>query len=415
MIAGSTGKYHIYQRTIKESATGKPVRAWYYWYLDDDGKQIRRSCGQSKLPCLLRRDAEAAIAEIEHQEAMADEKSAQALRAARAVRFKDIAAGMYEADGKHMKLRVERGEGLTDTTMAECRGYLKRWIIPKWGDSLPAEIRGAAVEDWLLEVKRSNSFKNRCLEVMNEVFSECVRYEIISDIPKIVRLKRRSRKQSVLETKEIAALFPDTAEGLAAIWKETDPREPPGCGLMFGALFLLMLATGARSGEARAIRYSQIDRKRAGLIIDQSLDAKQRIVGHLKKGDDDDPRLRASIIPSRAMRALEWWIAAAPPPKSDDDLVFMFKGKHVTKDHLVARFATGLKNAKVNTVGRRITPHALRYTYTTRMRRLIPGDPLRLMTGHQDADMTDYYTRTELEGQLTSLQEYRPAIERFWG
>jgi integrase len=414
MTAGTTRRYHLYQRRIKDKASGKPVKAWYYWFYDGDGKRVRRSCGESKVPCLLRREAEEAIARIEAAEADREKSAAAALAAARSVRFRDIAAGMYQEDGKHMRLRVERGEALTDITMDECAGLLKNWILPKWGDMLPSAIGSAAVEDWLMEADRSNSWRNRVIEVMGEVFSECVRYEVIPQAPHFARFKRRGRKQSILDTDEIAALFPDEQSALDAAWTSPDPREPKNTGLMFGALFALMLSTGMRSGEARAVRYSQIDRKRSGVIINQAFDARERVITHLKKGDDDDPRLRAVIVPDRAMRALGWWIKTAPKHESDD-LVFVFRGGAIRKEHLTNRFALGLKNAEIKTEGRKVTPHALRYTYTTRMRRLIPGEPLRLMTGHQDKDMTDYYTRTELEGQLVSLQEHRPAIERFWG
>jgi len=413
MTAGTTRRFHLYQRRIKDKASGKPVKAWYYWFYDGDGKRIRRSCGESKVPCLLRREAEEAIARIESEEAERSLADAAALTAARSVRFRDIAAGMYEAGGKHMRLRVERGEALTDITMDECASLLENWILPKWGDMLPSAIGAAAVEDWLMEADRSNSWRNRVIEVLGEVFSECVRYEVIPHAPHFERFKRRGRKQSVLDTGEISALFPDDPAELDAVWTSPDPREPKNTGLMFGALFALMLSTGMRSGEGRAVRYSQIDKKRSGVIINQAFDARERIITHLKKGDDDDPRLRAVIVPGRAMRAVEWWMDAAPRHEGED-LVFMFRGGSIRKEHLGARFALGLENAEIKTEGRKVTPHALRYTYTTRMRRLIPGEPLRLMTGHQDKEMTDYYTRTELEGQLVSLQEHRPAIERFY-
>jgi len=115
---------------------------------------------------------------------------------------------------------------------------------------------------------------------------------------------------------------------------------------------------------------------------------------------------------TRAMEMLDWWIERAS--KTDTGLIFSYRGHSINKDHLVARFSTGLENAKIDHADRKLTPHALRYTYNTRMRRLIPGEFLRMMTGHQDEAMTDHYPRTELDGQLVSLQPYRKQIESFW-
>lgn len=47
---------------------------------------------------------------------------------------------MYKADGKHMRVRVERGEGLIDTTMAEYHGYLKRYIVKQWGSRILSSL-----------------------------------------------------------------------------------------------------------------------------------------------------------------------------------------------------------------------------------------------------------------------------------
>ena len=50
---------HLFQRTITRN--GKKIKAWYYWYYDENGKQVRKSCGKDGKPCLLKRDAESFI------------------------------------------------------------------------------------------------------------------------------------------------------------------------------------------------------------------------------------------------------------------------------------------------------------------------------------------------------------------
>jgi integrase len=98
-----------------------------------------------------------------------------------------------------------------------------------------------------------------------------------------------------------------------------------------------------------------------------------------------------------------------------NELVFTFEGRRIRSEYLEDRFTLGLKNAGINLEqGRVLTPHSLRFTYNTKMRRLISGEHLRLMTGHESEQMTDYYMRTELEEQFLALQENSRAINEFW-
>ena len=50
---------HLFQRTITRK--GKKIKAWYYWFYDENGKQVRKSCGTDGKPCLTKREAEAFI------------------------------------------------------------------------------------------------------------------------------------------------------------------------------------------------------------------------------------------------------------------------------------------------------------------------------------------------------------------
>ena len=56
---------HLFQRTITKN--GKKIKAWYYWFYDENGKQVRKSCGQNGKPCLLKRDAEAFIENLKDE------------------------------------------------------------------------------------------------------------------------------------------------------------------------------------------------------------------------------------------------------------------------------------------------------------------------------------------------------------
>ncbi len=135
---------------------------------------------------------------------------------------------------------------------------------------------------------------------------------------------------------------------------------------------------------------------------------------HLKKGDDEDPKLRIAVIPANTVHLLKQWISIRDPNIASD-LLFSYNGRRIRAEYLEDRFAFGITNANISMEKNRVlTPHSLRFTYNTKMRRLIPSEQLRLMTGHESEQMTDYYTITELEEEFFSLRENSKAIDNFW-
>ena len=57
---------HLFHRTITRN--GKKIKAWYFWYYDENGKQVRKSCGQNGKPCTVKREAEAYIDSLNDKE-----------------------------------------------------------------------------------------------------------------------------------------------------------------------------------------------------------------------------------------------------------------------------------------------------------------------------------------------------------
>jgi integrase len=152
-----------------------------------------------------------------------------------------------------------------------------------------------------------------------------------------------------------------------------------------------------------------------GLVIDRMYNSAGTIVMHLKKGDnEEDPKLRVAVIPEKTVQYLKQWLAVRSLA-GPQELLFSYDGRRIRPEYLEDRFAIGIKNAKIKMEnGRVLTPHSLRFTYNTKMRRLIPGEKLRLMTGHESEQMTDYYTRTMIEEQFFALRDNSRAIDNFW-
>jgi len=143
-------------------------------------------------------------------------------------------------------------------------------------------------------------------------------------------------------------------------------------------------------------------------------------IGALKKRErSGEPRVVA--LPARTQSALVQW-RAATPFKGRDDLVFCGDGA----DHVLNRrtfqdvFARALdgehrgdvsKLARVAKGERYLTPHSLRHTYNTMMRRSIPADALLALMGHRDSRMSEHYDHPEIADRIKALEGVRNQIE----
>ena len=404
---------HLYRRTIGETKKGEPIRAWYFWYRDTDtGKQVRKSCGTAKSPILVKREAEKIIEKLKEKD-----RDYLAIRAdAESVTIAKMAESMFGGESEYLKRRRDDGYLKEDETLKEVKGYLDNFILKKYGHLKPEEIDPVKVDSDLIKTERSGSWRNRVVSILNWILDEAVWLKMIKYKPVLKYYKRNTKKKSVLTREEMDKLFPDDINELSRIWSKK--MEISDEGIMFGTLFALVTSTGLRNGELRAVNPAQLiltdgkkiakmagsdgretknpfgETKRKivyGLIIDRMYNQSDKIVMHLKKGDDEiNRKMRVSVIPEKTVNYLKHWLEKRPlEPK---DLLFSFQGHRLRGEYVMYRLNIGLKNAGIDTENRILKPHSLRYTYNTKMRRRISEDMLRLMLGHDNAGMTDYYT-----------------------
>lgn len=405
-------KYHIYKRKIIKNK--KEIIQWYYWYYDENKRQIRKSCGTNNKPCLLKRDAEAFISKLEEEDKIKEKE----INELKKVRLKDIAQEMFSKNSTYLKLYQSRGIILTPQTIKAKISLLEKYIIPEFGERDVTSIVDCEIEDWLINLDLSNSSKNNILAVFNEVLIECKRNKIINYVPEIKRFKRNSKKKDIITLDEIKKLFPNTPKELEEVWKTNKQQKYIGIdGLvhsydfMFGLIFKLILVTGMRLGEVIALSISQY--KENGFIINRMIDVTNKLQFHLKKGSVDNTKSRAVIIPQNMTELLNYYIKIRP--NTDVDFLFTYNGSFVRKRLIQSRFTEGLIKNNIFDSKRKITPHSLRFTYNTFMvNAQFPQEALRKMIGHTSEEMTDYYTRPDMDSALNGLQIYKDAINHIW-
>jgi len=400
-------RFHLYKR-------GK---TWYYWYNDGE-KQVKKTTG-----CDLKGDAEAFIDNLDAAERVAEEQS----KRTRAT-FREVAEPMFLDKAAHLTRWAQKGIDLKKSTIAQHRRWIDLYLVPRWGDVYCDEIDEAAFEDWLMVVpstKRgdslSGSTRNSIAATFLLVMGEAKRYKYVAQVPSIELDKRHSQKKDIILDAELDVLFPECPAALALIWcrpfKRPRDREDPKIGIMFGALFALMVSGGLRPGEGRAVHLDQLYRKSGGLIIDRALDDAGDI-GAPKKSKENDPRYRVAYIPERTWKIVDMWLARRTEVVEFPGLLFSYHGSPISPGFLSTRLDYGLAHAGVKKAGRLITPHSCRYTYDTKMKPILSPDVLREFVGHRTEAMSEHYDRATLrpalESRLDQLVDQRPNVELFW-
>jgi integrase len=240
---------------------------------------------------------------------------------------------------------------LTDTwrsyaTKSIYKVYLKRWVIPKWGEHLLSDIRAIEVESWLrgLPIARSTCAKIR--NVMSVLFNHACRYEFFDRNP--ISLVRQSAKRRsppvVLTPGEIKTLL----EGLKI-------REK--------TLVFIAASTGIRQSELFALKWSDIDLSAGTMNVARSI--VHGFVGPCKTESSQKPVPIHPLV----VATLDKWRSQSSYP-APDDWVFASRrsqgrlpywGQAILRKYLRPA-------ARELGIEKRFGWHTFRHTYSTLLR-----------------------------------------------
>ncbi len=134
------------------------------------------------------------------------------------------------------------------------RGYLRGWIIPRWGSYTLMRIRAGEIELWLRSLPLARSSCAKIRNVMSVLFNHGLRHELLDRNP--VQWVRQSAKRkkipAVLEIEEVQSLL-----------KALDIRER--------TMVLLDVVTGLRASELFGLKWTDIDFVRNEIRVTRSI------------------------------------------------------------------------------------------------------------------------------------------------
>lgn len=380
---------HLFQRTITRN--GKKIKAWYYWYYDANGKQVRKSCGQNGKPCLTKREAEAYIANLPDEE----EK--------KHVTFSEYCKDFYASDSRFIKKQAARGYNYQPNSIYQKNLYLKRFL-EAFGNCPVDKLTVGDIENWLISIKGCNSVKNNILSVIEDIENELYSDHLVINPVHVKHFKRNTKEKDILTLEEIETLFPTNYDDLINVWRIRS-NESERDIYSFATAIYTVISTGMRSCEVRALQWDQFIRPDA-ILINAMIDSSHNRVNRLKKWTEDNKKWRVTVLPDRTVKMID----LLRLDKSDNNYVFVYENKTIQPNFFVRHFKLVMLKNNIDCIGRNMAIHSLRYTYNTLMRGEISDTDLRKMVGHTTEKMTDYYDKSKAIEHLDELMENKDTL-----
>jgi integrase len=291
-----------------------------------------------------------------------------------------------------------KGRPFSRAVADDTRAIVDNHILPRFGALPLAEITKAAVENWLVTLPLANATRNHLLYTLRMILREAKDARLIKENPlqEPEPFGRDYRPRDVFSAAELRLLFP---ADLAAVWRFR----------WRGLFFLLLASTGIRSGEARALSWRQILWAEGALLIDRAVKGGDMEIGQTKTGET-----RVVLLPSRTLAELAAW-RREQQWNEPDDLVFMGAVDRripMSAGAVSHSFIPALARAGISRAGRNLVVHSFRHTYNTMLKRTVPAETLRALTGHKSEAMSERYDHPELADRVSALEPARSVVEK---
>lgn len=271
--------------------------------------------------------------------------------------FKSL-AGHYRTT----EMRMDNHDKKAYSTKRRNQSCLDKWILPRWGDYRPGEIKSVAVEEWLDSLVHdyrknkeatslANGTKVKIRNLMSAIFRHGMRYEFLPRVEEANPMKyvRQSGKRQgipvVLEVEQFQHLF-------AAL----EQRER--------TMVLMDCGSGLRRGELIGLQWADIDFAKKQMNVFRSV--VEMVAGNVKT----EASKRAVPLDDFMIEELLAWYNITPY-KRPEDWVFASdsprarakRGKQPYWPSTIMRHF--IQPAAIKLGIRHINWHTFRHTYST--------------------------------------------------
>jgi integrase len=230
----------------------------------------------------------------------------------RPVTFSDIAGHYIQEELTEEQNQASAPKAYSTTTTY--RRYLRKWVLPRWGDQAALMIQPLDLEDWLKELGKRSGLGNQTLSKIRQVIGLVYKHaQRVGFLPRTEQANPiRFVRQSTASNFEPIILTP--AQAFAIINQ---------LGLMLRTLVLVTAATALRISEILALQWRDIDVENQCIYVRRAY-----VYGKFGKPKSKASKRPVPLHPVLAAHLLNW--RRETPYSKEEELVFpsfKLKGK----------------------------------------------------------------------------------------
>lgn len=234
----------------------------------------------------------------------------------------------------------------TYSTKATYRGYLRKWIVPRWGTYTLASIRPIEVECWLRNLRLARASCAKIRNVMSVLFNHARRYDLFAGNP-ISLVRQSAKRQKIPEVLGV--------DELRRLLQVLNPRER--------TLVLMAAGTGLRMSELFGLKWKDVDFQSSQLSVTRSI--VNQVIGPCKTEASQKPVPLDSCL----AKALHGW-RRRTRFRGPDDWVFASphtRGSKPYRGQPLMRYHVQPAARRIG-ITKRIGWHTFRHSYSTLLR-----------------------------------------------
>ena len=222
----------------------------------------------------------------------------------RPVTFSDIAGHYIQEELSEDQNQASAPKAYSTT--ATYRRYLRKWVLPRWGDQVALMIAPLDLENWLKELGRKSGLENQTRSKIRQVIGLVYKHaQRVGFLPRTEQANPiRFVRQSTASNFDPIILTP--AQAFAIINQ---------LGLMLRTLVLVTAATALRISEILALQWRDINVENQCIYVRRAY-----VYGRFGKPKSKASKRPVPLHPLLAAHLLNW--RRETPYSKEEDLVF---------------------------------------------------------------------------------------------
>jgi integrase len=179
-------------------------------------------------------------------------------------------------------------DGLSFSTAAGYQSRLKKYVRPRWGNILLADVRALEVRSWLMSLQLTPKTRGHIRALMHLLFEHAMLWELIDtqrNPMELVKIKGVSRRQ-----KRPLTLEPDKFQELVNRLKNP-----------YKTMVIVAMCTGLRVSEVLALKWEHIDFDSCVMLVQQGA-----VNGRIGKVKTEASQDEVPLDPAFAEALLNW-------------------------------------------------------------------------------------------------------------